>query len=139
MRTQATKDITLTELKQRCAFYGYSVKNEYGEVEAYTKGKRGDASIFEGGEMKNWSLFQTVQADAIARFANQLENNVGIRQAEEREEIKSALLSWYESNGKDWKENLWTAWLSGNYRGHNASGMLQRIRNYRKDLILSLS
>lgn len=136
MKTQA-RTITLSELKSRCSFYGYSAKKEYGEFRAYPKGKP-ELDCFD---TEAWPLYLTVQANALHAFKTQLESSpeISALEPETREEVKSALLSWYASNGAKWKENLWHAWLSGRYDGHSASGTLQRIRNYHKDLIQSLS
>lgn len=120
-------DITKTELKSRLAYLGYSLASNGSEVEAYPKGKRGDASIFEDGEFKNWNLYITAKADASQRFAAKLE--LACAKVPLADEFKRALVAWFETEGAAWMDTLRTAWYNGNYGRHEASGTLQQLRN----------
>lgn len=116
------RQITLAELKSRLSFLGYSVKKSGDEYEVYPNRKRGEASYFT---TCSWDAYLTAKADSIQRFTVKLDNI----ERKIPEEIYQALIAWFESNGKDWKDTLLTSWYNGNYNGFKYSGELQRLRN----------
>lgn len=133
---------SLAELKSRCSFYGYTVKKNGDELEAFPKGKPGTLSIFTNDRL---DLLATVKAEAKAGFTAQC--NTAIREVfnhwdEDTTAIREALVQWFMERGaKDWEDDLRIdAWSQGNYHGCTASGTLQRLRNseHGHDLIAKL-
>jgi hypothetical protein len=61
------RQITLTELKSRLSFLGYSVKKSGDEYEVYPNRKRGEASYFTNC---TWDAYLTAKADALQRLRN---------------------------------------------------------------------
>jgi hypothetical protein len=114
---------TIAEARERLARVGYSLRKKDGEFEVFPKGKPGPLSY----------------------FTNDLDDAVGTARAEvERAfkakvdplpiptEAKTALCMWHRSHGVEWKEELYHAWITGNYgtfAHDNVSSTLQRLRN----------
>lgn len=134
----ATYKMTLSEVKSACAFWGYSVRVNDGELEAYPKGKRGDASTFESNDpIGRKSLVDTVKASACYTFERAVDNCellAGLPFAGD------ALCAWFYDNGAEWKPRLIGAWMTGNYHGSAVSGSLQLLRNHARgfDIVESL-
>jgi hypothetical protein len=127
--TMTTYKMTKSELTSRAKNLGYSIKIADGEIEAFPKGMRGDASIFESddadGSGRN-AIIATIKADRASRFAAKLEGQPI------SEEAKQALIAWHAYHGAEWLEALQMAWMYGRYDGFahkNESGTLQRLRN----------
>jgi hypothetical protein len=127
---------TKSDLTSRAKSFGYSVKFNDGEIEAYPKNMRGDASFFESDdEAGRKAILATIKADFSSRFANKLE---GIKL---QPEIKASLQEWHDYHGAEWLDNLYTAWMYGRYDGFsnsNVSGDLQILRNTNGHSILRL-
>jgi hypothetical protein len=118
---------TKSDLTKLAKTYGYSVKFTNGEIEAYPKNMRGDASFFEsddeGGRV---AILATIKADFSSRFKMKLDNiNMS-------SDARNALQQWHDYHKCDWLENLHFAWMYGRYDGFsdsNVSGDLQQLRN----------
>ena len=128
--TMTTYKMTKSELTDRAKNLGYSIKILDGEIEAYPKGMRGDASIFESDDADGSgrvSIIATIKADRASRFAAKLEGQPI------DEEAKQALIEWHAYHGTEWLDKLlWQAWFNGRYDGFstsNVSSTLQRLRN----------
>ena len=98
-----------------------------GEIEAYPKNMRGDASFFESDdENGRISILATIAADFSSRFKVKLEN------IHMSSDARSALQQWHDYHKCDWLENLQRAWWHGRYDGFstsNVSSDLQQLRN----------
>ena len=119
--------ITKTDLTKLAKSYGYSVKFTDGEIEAYPKNMRGDASFFESGDAEGrMAILATIKADFSSRFKSKLDNiNMS-------SDARNALQQWHDYHKCDWLENLYTAWMYGRYDGFsdsNVSSDLQQLRN----------
>ena len=118
---------TKTDLTNRAKSYGYSVKFMDGEIEAYPKNMRGDASFFESDDEEGRkAILATIKADFSSRFAIKLD------QVKLHPEIRASLQEWHDYHGAEWLENLQMAWWNGRYDGFsssNVSGWLQQLRN----------
>jgi hypothetical protein len=127
---------TKSDLTSRAKSFGYSVKFNDGEIEAYPKNMRGDASFFESDdEAGRKAILATIKADFSSRFASKLE------QVKLQSEIRASLQEWHDYHGAEWLDNLYTAWMYGRYDGFsnsNVSGDLQILRNTNGHSILRL-
>lgn len=127
---------TKSDLTSRAKSFGYSVKFNDGEIEAYPKNMRGDASFFESDdEGGRKAILDTIKADFSSRFATKLE---GVKL---HPEIRASLQEWHDYHGAEWLENLQMAWWNGRYDGFsssNVSGNLQILRNTNGHSIIGL-
>ena len=127
---------TKTDLTNRAKSYGYSVKFMDGEIEAYPKNMRGDASFFESDDEEGRkAILATIKADFSSRFAIKLD------QVKLHPEIRASLQEWHDYHGAEWLENLQMAWWNGRYDGFsssNVSGWLQQLRNTNGHAIVRL-
>jgi len=127
---------TKSDLTNRAKSYGYSVKFMDGEIEAYPKNMRGDASFFESDDEEGRkSILATIKADFSSRFAIKLD------QVKLHHEIRDSLQKWHDHHGAEWLENLYTAWMYGRYDGFsssNVSGNLQILRNTNGHSVIKL-
>jgi hypothetical protein len=118
---------TKSDLTNKAKSFAYSVKFKDGEIEAYPKNMRGDASFFESDdEAGRKAILATIKADFSSRFASKLE------QVKLHPEIRDSLQKWHDHHGAEWLDNLYTAWMNGRYdgfTGSNVSGDLQILRN----------
>jgi hypothetical protein len=118
---------TKSDLTSRAKSFGYSVKFMDGEIEAYPKKMRGDASFFESDdESGRKSILATIKADFSSRFKVKLD---GVNMSSD---ARNALQQWHDHHGIAWLENLHTAWMWGRYDGFmnsNVSSDLQQLRN----------
>ena len=128
---------TKSDLNKKAKSYGYSVKFSDGDVEAYPKGMRGEASFFEtDDEDGRIAILATIKADFSARFSAKL-GAIDIIYPVARE----ALQKWHAYHGIAWLENLHTAWMYGRYDGFmnsNVSSDLQQLRNTYGHAVLKL-
>ena len=119
--------ITKSDLTKSAKSYGYSVKFTDGEIEAYPKNMRGEASFFESDDMGGRiSIIATIKADFSSRFANKLS------QIHLPSDIRESLQKWHDHHKVEWLENLYFAWMYGRYDGFSSSmvsGDLQILRN----------
>ena len=125
---QITMNImTKSDLTKLAKSYGYSVKFTDGEIEAYPKNMRGEASFFESDDMGGRiSILATIKADFSSRFANKLS------QVFLSHYTRESLQKWHDHHKAEWLENLQTAWMYGRYDGFsdsNVSSDLQMLRN----------
>lgn len=119
--------ITKSDLTKKAKSFGYSVKFNDGEIEAYPKNMRGDASFFESSdEAGRMAILATIKADFSSRFKMKLDNiNMS-------SDARNALQQWHDFHKCEWLENLYTAWMYGRYDGFsnsNVSSDLQQLRN----------
>lgn len=130
-------NITKSDLTARAKNLGYSIKIQDGEIEAYPKGMRGDASIFESDDQDGRiSIINTMRADRDNRFRARL------APLPIDEDTREALVRWHAYHGTEWLENLvWQGWFSGRYDGdslYNYAGLLQRLRNTNGHEVLAM-
>lgn len=127
---------TKSDLTKKAKSYGYSVKFADGEIEAYPKNMRGDASFFESDdEGGRKAILDTIKADFSSRFASKLD------QVQLHPEIRASLQKWHDYHGAEWLDNLHTAWMYGRYDGFsssNVSGNLQILRNTNGHSVIKL-
>lgn len=102
--------------------WGYVANFDGGEVEIYPKGKRGAGSYFASDKR---DAVKTAREEAISAFRANLET-AGLELWQ-----RDALASWFERTGIQWRDALYDAWCTGNYRGSAASAELQALRNSR--------
>lgn len=118
---------TKSDLTKKAKSYSYSVKFTDGEIEAYPKNMRGDASFFESDDEEGRkAILATIKADFSSSFAIKLD------QVKIHPEIRASLQEWHDYHGSEWLDNLYTAWMNGRYDGFsssNVSGWLQQLRN----------
>jgi hypothetical protein len=127
---------TKSDLTKKAKSYGYSVKFNDGEIEAYPINMRGESSFFESDDEEGRkAILATIKADFSSRFAIKLD------QVKLHPEIRSSLQEWHDYHGAEWLENLYTAWMNGRYDGFtisNVSGWLQQLRNTNGHAIVRL-
>jgi hypothetical protein len=127
---------TKTDLTNRAKSYDYSVKFMDGEIEAYPKNMRGDASFFESDdEGGRKAILDTIKADFSSRFASKLD---GVKL---HPEIRASLQEWHDYHGAEWLENLQMAWWNGRYDGFSSSNVsadLQMLRNTNGHSVIKL-
>jgi len=124
-----TYNITKSDLQARAKSFDYVVRILDGEIEAYPKGLRGDASYFTDDDQDGRrEVIQWFRADRDSRFAARL---VDLPITEDQ---RQALIKWHAYHGKEWLENLlWKGWFSGRYEGFGndweVTSSLQTLRN----------
>jgi hypothetical protein len=121
---------TQKDVKTLVKKWGYLAKFSDGEVEVYPKGKRGSRSYFASDSQ---DAVRTAREEAIAAFRASLEAT-GLELWQ-----RDALASWFERTGTQWRDALYDAWCTGNYRGSAASSELQALRNSREGYALVAS
>lgn len=131
--------MTKSELINRAKSIGYCIKIQDGEIEAYPKGQRGDASIFESDDADGSgriAIVETIKADRASRFAARL-SYLPISA-----ETKKALADWHAYHGAEWLENLvYQGWMNGRYDGDSMfqySSALQQLRNTNGHEVLAI-
>ena len=127
---------TKSDLTNRAKSYGYSVKFMDGEIEAYPKNMRGDASFIESDDaVGRKAILDTIKADFSSRFAIKLD---GVKL---NPEIRDSLQKWHDYHGAEWLENLQMAWWNGRYDGFSSSNVsadLQMLRNTNGHSVIKL-
>ncbi len=118
------------EVKTLVKKWGYLAKFSDGEVEIFPKGKRGACSYYASDKQ---DAVRTAREEAIAAFRASLEAT-GLELWQ-----RDALASWFERTGIQWRDALYDAWFTGNYRGSAASSELQALRNSREGYALVAS
>jgi len=135
-----TYNITKSDLQARAKNFDYVVRIVDGEIEAYPKGLRGDASYFATDDQEGRAeVIRWFRADRDARFAARLSYQ------DITAEAKAALIKWHAYHGKEWIKNLlWQGWANGRYDGFGndweVTSALQTLRNTNgHDVLRSLS
>jgi len=122
--------LTQKDAKTLLKRWGYLAKFGDGEVEIYPKGKRGECSYFAAD---NRGAVRTAREEAVAAFRANLDA-AGLELWQ-----RDALASWFERTGIQWRDALYDAWRTGNYRGSAVSSELQALRNSRDGYALVAS
>lgn len=103
--------------------YGITLRHRNGEFEVFPARKRGNSSYFATDIVDAMATGKAMAIDAFKAKLAPLPLHG---------EINAALVEWYKTHGKNWREELWSAWTNGNYGVHahtNVSSYLQRFRN----------
>jgi hypothetical protein len=103
--------------------WGYTARFEGDEVEVHPHGGRGFFSYYTTDRA---DAVATARAEAVRKFTAWVDSG------KLNEETRGALVKWFETHGVHWKEELFKAWITGNYGRHasdNVSSTLQQLRN----------
>lgn len=122
-------NITQTEARERLKGLGYQLRKTDGEFEIYPKGQRGALSYFTDDLQ---DAIDTARAETTQRFTVAVRN---VAHPQFHQHHREALITWHGRHGAQWRDELLSAWYTGNYgfsfanRAENVDGNLQQLRN----------